>query len=78
MEFVVSVIKLFWVGVRDTTATYLKQCEYSNYGVDNIQIYVMSQLHNYKNTGYIARSQSSFVAHCAIQIGFIRRSLQHV
>ena len=44
MEFVVSVIKLFWVGVSDATATYLKQCEHSNYGVDNIQMYIMSQL----------------------------------
>ena len=50
MEFVVSVIKLFWVGVRDTTATYLKQCKYSNYGVDNIQMYIMSQLQDKLNT----------------------------
>ena len=44
MEFVVSVIKLFWVGVSDTTATYLMQCEHTNYGVDNIPMYIMSQL----------------------------------
>ena len=50
MEFVVSVIKLFWVGIRDTTATYLKQCEHSNYGVDNIQMYIMSQLQDKLNT----------------------------
>lgn len=50
MEFVVSVIKLFWVGVSDTTATYLKQCEYSNYGVDNIHMYIMSQLQDKLNT----------------------------
>ena len=79
MEFVVSVIKLFWVGVSDTTATYLKHCAHTHYVVDNIQMYIMSQLHTGQIKHFaIVSSQTSFVSHFASKICFIRRSLQHI